>query len=372
MKKIWIIILIFAYNNSQDVGVFIKPVSDLCLSEKCFDIPFITFNGVECNRVTQALFNEVVIIERYLNDKVLVRLSHSFIQKNTEKISSYWTQKSSILNFKELISNNIDLSVFPIPIDYNNYNTLENENILTLKLPYNNFSIGTRFVRNFKDTKDHFGIKLYNPIKKRVETLSIPKTHALIYKNMPYDARRKNFVSLLKFWIKSLSNIPYIWGGYSIIETFTDKEIEEHNLIFKGDKTVFWNRNIYTGIDCSGLVLLAAQMTKLPYFYKNTYTLAQYLKPLQLKEKIEEGDLIYFKGHVMIISNIAKNKLIESAGYYSGFGKVQEIELKKRFKNINTYSDLIKKYHAKKELILLDNLGNIFTKLSTFTIFKII
>ena len=39
-------------------------------------------------------------------------------------------------------------------------------------------------------------------------------------------------------------------------------------------------------------------------------------------QKIKVGDLIYFPGHVMIVSDLAKNLFIESAGYSVGFGIV--------------------------------------------------
>ena len=86
------------------------------------------------------------------------------------------------------------------------------------------------------------------------------------------------------------------------------------------------------------------------YFFKNTTTLAYYLKPLALGEAAEKGDLIFFPGHVQIISDVEKNLIIESAGYKSGYGKVHEKKVGELFRNKLTINSLIAAYHAKEKL----------------------
>lgn len=118
----------------------------------------------------------------------------------------------------------------------------------------------------------------------------------------------------------------------------------------------------------------AAQTCGLPYFFQNTTTLALNLKKLDpnSNETIEIGDLIWFKGHVMIISDIKNNKIIESVGYGSGWGKVHEIELNKIFYGIDTINDLLKYYQQQKTLKRINKYKEISLKIPKFIIFKLI
>ena len=99
-----------------------------------------------------------------------------------------------------------------------------------------------------------------------------------IKKNSIHKNKSKNFLSSLSFFLKT----KYLWGGNSI-----------------------------NGIDCSGLVheLLKSIDYRCPRdtkdqikFFKNNVTL----------DKIQKGDLIFWKGHVAIILN--KKKLVHAYG----------------------------------------------------------
>ncbi len=59
-----------------------------------------------------------------------------------------------------------------------------------------------------------------------------------------------------------------------------------------------------SGFDCAGIISRAAQMCGIPYYFKNTYTLAHYLKSLSIDTHLQEGDLIWIPGHVMIVSDL--------------------------------------------------------------------
>ena len=64
------------------------------------------------------------------------------------------------------------------------------------------------------------------------------------------------------------------------------------------------------------------------------------MRLLKKGEALEEGDLIWYNGHVMIVSDIKKNRLLRHAGYESGWGKVHEIALDKVFNRKGMVSSL--------------------------------
>ena len=77
------------------------------------------------------------------------------------------------------------------------------------------------------------------------------------------------------------------------------------------------------------------------------------------------------KGNVMIVGNIEKNELLESAGYPDGFGKLQCLTLNDRFEGIFTYQDLIKAYRENQKLIFLNAQGQ-RAQIQNFKILKLL
>ena len=68
------------------------------------------------------------------------------------------------------------------------------------------------------------------------------------------------------------------------------------------------------GFDCSGMILCAAQIAGLPYFFKNTDTLLGNLKPLRPTEELEAGDLVFYSGHVLVVSDLKEEFTYRSSG----------------------------------------------------------
>jgi hypothetical protein len=97
-----------------------------------------------------------------------------------------------------------------------------------------------------------------------------------------------------------------------------------------------------TGLDCSCLIARAAQIYGIPYFFKNTTTLFQCMKPIEKGQSLQNGDLMWYMGHVLVVSDVKNNKITESVGYPFGYGKVIEHPLHKVFKDMYSYSDLEK------------------------------
>ncbi len=138
----------------------------------------------------------------------------------------------------------------------------------------------------------------------------------------------------------------------------------------------FWQRPTdeypASGADCSGMLLTAAQSAGISYFSKNTKALVHdHGKLLKKGEKIEKGDLIYYFGHVMVVSDLEKSLLIEAIGYEAGYGKVQEISLAQAFSHIKTYDDLMQAYRSKRFLKRLNSQGKPYRSVHGVKLFKL-
>ena len=138
----------------------------------------------------------------------------------------------------------------------------------------------------------------------------------------------------------------------------------------------FWSRPDYdttikNGFDCSNLILRAAQISQIPYFFKNTTTLKKNLKTISPNEKLEAGDLIWVPGHVIVVADLDKNTIIESRSYSHGYGKIQEIPLNEEFKNINTFEDLLKHFFDNKKIKRIDKNKKTIADLKNYKILKL-
>jgi len=328
-----------------------------------------------CKRLHQLLFNEVVDVTQELNGQVEVTLPNLFFVPSNDtshKMSTYWTLKKNIVPLKDQEF----LALIPQPISYAQ-SLASHSNTITLITPYTapecncTFSAGTRFiVANTNPENKSVTVDLIHPKKHTATQITLPYEYCL----MPATTReqqRKNFVKLVQLWAHGSGAIPYVWGGCSYIFTapiFAFKEVvtgnsQSHYVLEPQAPSP------KTGFDCAGLVARAAQAAGLPYFFKNTTTLATYLRPLTDDEQVQDGDLIWISGHVMIVSSREKNTLIEARDYSSGWGCVQERPLKEVFKNILTYRDLESRYQQKKPLQRIDKSGDIT---NTYTTFKLL
>jgi len=167
--------------------------------------------------------------------------------------------------------------------------------------------------------------------------------------------------------------IPYVFGGASC--AYAIKPGSPFELIKQESKS-FWSYPDYevdtkSGMDCSSLILRAAQIAGIPLFYRNTKTLERYLECIRAHVDIEPGDIIWFKGHVIVVSDIEKNTCIEARGYSSRFGKVQEIALKDIFEHIDTFSELKYAFLNNMKLNLLSHTGLPIYAIDQFKILKL-
>ena len=407
MKLTGIVVTIFLFSGYMQASywrthaldkkaVITVPVADACLhmlqtldrskpAKKLYHLlPLATEPNYACYRTHQFLFNEIVTIKRIIGDEVECTLD-TFFYKDDNGImrNSFWTLKEYIMPLKQWFLHN-DFSTLPGPYCERNYRLCQDTTLLTLCWPWYNtntqytYSAGTRFVRvQYKDTQSRYAIILPDFKRMKTHIAYVPKSHAYISSAKTPEQCRQQFVLLLKQWVyKSPGIISYVWGGTSLVDFYEHDSIKHVAGSCFGRACAYWKRpdtgqRPFTGCECSALVLRAAQICAMPYFYRNTATLAQYLHTLQKTEKLEEGDLIWYQGHVQIVSDIKNNKLIESVGYQSGFGKLHEIELSRVFKNIENYNQLLDAYFKQKQLERLTRQGTVLRVVSAIKIFKL-
>ena len=353
------------------------------------EFPFAPDKGYyACLRMHQLKFNEVVTIRSPLKNAQEVECEVSnlfYLDRRRKKRKKFWTLKKNIMMLSDL-EKKIDLAHIPTPIDMQKPVSNYNRNILTLVMPWYDskkeewYSAGTRFVRcPEKDTATSYAFYFidYAVGSSEVRTTS-KKTAIISYPSTP-AAMRALFLKILKSWTRSPQGfIAYVYGGTSFTNRY---KRDEFSLIFTkraGRKVSFWQRypdnaTPFTGFDCSGMLLTAAQIAGMPYYLKNTHTLMEDCgRPLEKNDKLEPGDLIWYTGHVMVVSDVAKNKIIEAVGYEAGYGKVQELALPAVFEDIRNYDQLINAYHKKSSLKRLNNKGEPYRAVAKIKLLRLI
>lgn len=397
-KKIVVIVLLTSLLTATKLqclrrALIIVPIADLvgspikkyfptCSPEKAYkQIPLnrgLSQPALECPRLHQALFNETVEIIEERDTEALIAMPHAFYLADDALKNEYWILKTAYIPYDALEKKGVDLAHIP-PIFGKNMDYAAN--VVTLTMPFRDaekqitYSAGTRFV-TVPEPSNNNNVAVYalDPSTLEFNTLTIPHT---IISEQTHTAQEKieQCVSIAKRWA-NLSDgfIPYGWGCSSFAHTsnalFSESSIEKKGTLYSYITLEDFPYTPKPGFDCSNMILRAAQIAGIPYSYKNSSAAAKYLKNLHEDDEVEIGDIIWIPGHVMMVSDIKKNLLVEARGYNHGYGKVQEIELSKVFKNIKNYRDLAKALHKKQTLYRLDNQGAIADSFNKFKILK--
>lgn len=389
--------------DSYREAIIISPVADLLgqphvhshkkelsMEEYYHQIPF-SGSSKSCWRLHQVLFNERVQVLEERGQEAKVRISNFYYVRDNESMlhDTYWISKKHLLYLDRGTKNKIDKNKFPPPISYNNKNLqcAKEQNVVTLKKPYydkvtkQTYSVGTRFLahpgQDFSGSFDRgaFKVYIYDSRKQQLVSTEIPKVHCIRnYFTKPED-QVHNFVQVLRSWTyEKIGVIPYVLGGFSWTQSLEENDYIAH----KDPKDGLchfhrpnWSHGPKQGFDCVGMIGRAAQLCEIPFFYKNTLTLMRKMTALKPGEKLREGDLIWFKGHVMVISCLKKNLIVEARGYDSGFGKVQELPIHKIFKGVRSLKQLREKHEKNEAVYLLDMNGKPSEKPIKFKILKI-
>jgi len=323
-----------------------------------------------CPRIHQLIFHEQAeVIDRILTplddgttfSEVLVQISQCLV---LDKTPAFWMPEECLIPLENIPKEHRML--IPMPINGINRNIeCANQGVLTLASPYTyepwqiTFSAGTRFFIAQEDNENCHAYAL-NPLSSAVECITIPRTIALTPASSLAE-KRQQFVRILHEWATTPGIIPYVWGGCSYCTSLEEDAFELRTLTTPlGAVLSYWHRTgtpiPITGFDCSGLVLRAAQIASLPLYAENTTTLNATLREITASDAVEAGDIIWFKGHVMVISDVENPHIIEARGYGAGFGKLHELPLHEIFHEIYTFEQLKHMSLEQKPVILLNNL----------------
>ena len=309
-----------------------------------------------CPRIHQFVFNEVGICKQLTPEgtQMLVEFPHLFCEtESREKKNQFWLLSKNVMPLKALRGLLQRCSCIPTPIQSNQSTDLKlHADVLTLILPWQDpetditYSAGTRFKRaQNNDTEHSYGVYLIDCKQHVIKTVLINREISLLDYPKDNSSAKKLFVEIIKKWANILSEkIAYVWGGCSIIKTYPENAFNLVSTKKDENDVSYWMRpstgGAKTGFDCTGLVLRAAQIAGLPYYCKNTVTLDLNGRDLLDGEQLQEGDLILLPRHVLVVSSIKENKLIQAVSYSSGYGVLHEIALSSAFENITTFEEL--------------------------------
>lgn len=369
MNKLHILHVIILCNSfiiflkADYVGVVKYPIIEMSSS---FQPLSNTLPVSTCHRSHQALFNEIFTILEERGS--FVKIACNKIKYNDsikQNDNSFWTQKNNLKPIKILKTH--VLKTIPHPV-------YGHEPTIVLVYPWKHFSVGTRFKHQKEhDTVREYAISYADFEQNNIRYDYIPKKIALKETQLNAKEMRHLFITTIENLIHGISIynpdniIPYVWGGNSFVTPYLEFEKIEQDGV--------WHRlgknDPYTGYDCSGLVMRMAQIAGLNFPWKTTVVIEKKQKPLKDTDTLECGDLIWMPGHVMIISNIEKNELIEARGYKSGHGYVHKAKLNQIFENIQTYNDLLTSYYNAKKIRLKNKEGKFYLE-TDFKILKLI
>lgn len=342
-----------------------------------------------CPRVHQLLYNDIVEIVKTTQDEMCIRIPQAYYLTSSSSLpqTDYWTLKNNVTPLETISAHNIAVSHLPKPINFSdkNHTALHDPDVITLIEPHHDpllhitFSVGTRFVRTPTIAKKKSHTCTLFAINYAIMTehhIKIPTKKCMLIDPKKTNLERiTDYIDLLKKWAHTKHGcIPYVWGGTSFTHTThgTFKEITQctHNSDYSFYRYENDTSSPKSGFDCSGVIARATQICGIPYFCKNTATIAQCLAPLTTDQTLIPGDLILVRGHVMIVSDIEKNLLIEARSYAHGYGKLHEIKLNHVFDEIETYKDLIDAYFNKKTIKRKDIQGKIRDTFSNLQLFS--
>ncbi len=388
-----------AYLEKPNAVMIKVPIADcLGLAAKDIDPSLLAFDGTtkefydhlayspeagpySCARIHQCLFNEVGIIREEKGDELLVEFPHFYHKTPTGAVEShFWLHRSSV---KLLADLKVPLtSCIPEPLNYQQITPLS-EQTLTLVFPWQDpltscwYSAGTRFLHNAAaDTDTCSGLNLINHSSDSVRTALVPHTYLLLALPKNITEAKQLFVKILRSWIThSDGSIPYAWGGCSYVGRCPAKDFMLWEGVRGTDKITNWQRpsapGVRSGFDCTGVILRAAQMAGIRYFCKNTTTIGLTFKDVPKDEPLEEGDFIFFKGHVLVISDLQKNLAIDSCSYGSGYGCLREVPLSESTVDVTTYEELRHRANTNQSLGRKNIQGELFTLIPSFRLIRL-
>ncbi len=303
-------------------------------------------------RIHQALFNETVWVIKEENGQAFVEMKNCFIldEHYNKKEVQGWVQLDDVYATERAIKNRVQYG-FPAPIDYRKSAQIVRPTLVIYEPWFEDqtqqiYSAGTRFIRAPQDdSEDFYAINLFDKSRHKLLKAFIGKRIAIIEEERSQQQQQDLFLKILDTWCSYQLPIAYVFGGSSFCK-LTSAQAFLAPYCFGGKSFSCWNsaeydQKVMSGLDCSGLLLRAAQIAGMPYYFKNSLSILRGLKQLGEEKSLSVGDLVWTKGHVGIVSALISPQFIEAAGYGRGYGKVHKIELKKRFLGAANWHDLL-------------------------------
>jgi len=359
-----------------------KPVVDLNTHSPCpSNLPASPELPGTCPRAHQEPFNKIGYCcagdcySKEENEVLTVEypdIVYGFDEKTNQPRSTFCMYRKYVEPCSEAL-----LSVLPSPV-------YAQEPTVVLTRPWNDFSVGTRFRRVPQyDQGDTYAVLIMDYEDNIAKIAYVPTHNALNEEIRDSVSKRHLFVEISNNVVDAANAdgtegdvmrvIPYVWGGSSFVNSYADKT-PDNNAFYLEDGS--WHRkgerNPYTGYDCSEFVMRMAKIAGIDFLWKTTVVIESQRPSLGLEDELQEGDLIWVKGHVMIVSNIVRGELIEACGYSSGYGRVHRIALKERFEDIESYADLLEKYYGKEPVRFKSRNGEAAAKSQEFKLLKLI
>lgn len=368
------------------LGQSMKTITHYPIEYSYKKLPFCAKNPNACMRIHQLLLHEQVSVVEETNHEVCIRVPHIFFNRKNDASCNtlFWTLKKNIISLKKLKESGVNVSLLPEPISFDAKKSMP-QTIVTLIKPYKDpkthmlFSAGTRFVQaphQSTNSSTSYAVYALHPGTNKIHIIHIP--HDFLFKSSPHMSsveKQKLFVAILKQWATNgpvNTCIPYVWGGCSFLGYIEDRPYETTQGLFGTcySRPSKPHEKIH-GFDCAGIIVRAAQIAGLPYFFKNSTTIAKHLQSLKRSERAQEGDIIWLPGHVMVISSTQNHTAIEARHYNHGYGKVHEIPIKNVFKNISTIDDLERAYFNHEPLYRVDSEHIVVQKIPCFKILSL-
>lgn len=346
-----------------------KPVSDLFGSPRTTTtpIPYAQQHayGTLCPRLHQLLQHDVVEIIQQGPHYTQVRVPDFWYQTRIapERCADFWIHNNDLLREKNIalddwckLTGQTGKKQSPAPF-------------VTLIAPWyckqlrTTFATGTKFYCTQAQKKpDNYHVYTLHPKHHTVQTIAIPQHCVYEPTAHTLDERFAYYQQLIKAWSTHNKIIPYVWGGCSMQYTCPDNR---YHAVQHTDNKVYRRLNEpvqKTGVDCAGLIMLAARTAGLPYPLKNTTTIVRNGSETKAVE-LEIGDILWVPGHVLLVIDPHKGMLLEASHYTHGIGCVRSVHISKLFTAINSFADL---EHAVKKKIPLKRQnrdGNVYQEI---------
>jgi cell wall-associated NlpC family hydrolase len=351
-------------------AIVIKPVSDLLGSPRTTTtpIPYAQQHayGTLCPRLHQLLYHDVVEIIQQGTQFSYVRVPDFWYQTRTslERCNSFWIHNDDLLPATRIKPNDWQ------KVTGNKAQQQSPAAYVTLTAPWyckqlrTTFAVGTKFYRtDTQKTSDYYTVYALHPKLHTPQTITIPDYLAFEPTAHTFDERFAYYQQLIKRWSANNKIIPYVWGGCSIQHACRDNRYHE---VQHTDNIVY--RRLHepiqkTGVDCAGLIMLAARTAGLPYPLKNTTTIARN-GTSTTAAKLEVGDILWVPGHVMLILDPHKGMLLEASHYTYGVGCVRAVHVSKLFTAINSFADIECALAKKMPLQRRDRNGKVYQKIT--------